>query len=536
MELRQEGQVLGGKYRLLRPLGQGGMGSVWHAQHLVLNAPVALKFIDAEELDAEALQRFLGEARMAAALRSPHVVQILDYGVEDETPHIAMELLEGETLAQRLARVGRLAPGDTARVIQQVARALGRAHDAGVIHRDLKPENVFLVSNDDDELVKVLDFGIAKASRAILGSTAQVATRTGALLGTLYYMSPEQVDAGKALDHRTDIWSLGVLAFKCLVGQLPFAGDSVGRVVLAICSRPLPVPSTIGPVPAGFDDWFVRACAREPAERFASVRDAARGFLTVCDVAPASGARAERSSDAGAAPPLEPVAPPAVGAAPLEGVKDALLATTGDATNSEVIAPSPALGRRRPFVALFLAAAVVALLPAAGWLRRSSREAAARAPAAVVEAPAGAARAVSGAPPVAAGAEAPARVAPARSAAPVAAGGTAPDAVEAALSGAARVPPPAPPPPAEARSALPSSRPAASGAARASLSAATEREKPPAPARAPRAAQLPDAKAAPPTRSATPRPVPERRQSPEELPPTLERIPAVPTPDIDLGI
>ena len=543
MEVRQEGQVLGGKYRLIRALGHGGMGSVWHAIHLVLNAPVALKFIDAEELDAEALQRFLGEARMAAALRSPHVVQILDYGVEDETPHIAMELLEGETLAQRLARLGRLSPLDTARVIQQVARALGRAHDAGVIHRDLKPENVFLVSNDDDELVKVLDFGIAKASRAILGSTAAVATRTGALLGTLYYMSPEQVDGGKALDHRTDIWSLGVLAFKCLVGQLPFAGDSVGRVVLAICSRPLPVPSSIAPVPAGFDDWFARACAREPAQRFESVREAARGFLAVCDVSPVSGARAEQHSDPAAAPLSKPIGTAPESAAPLEGLKDALLASTGDATNSEMIAPPPALGQRRPYVALAIAAAVAALLPAAGWLRHSSREGAVSAPSAaaapVGSAPAdapGAAGSSSGEPPVAAvAAGAETGVAPAGSAAPEGAAGRASEERAAAAPPAAvMVPPPAVPqtPRLEAPPAPPrSTSPAASSAARANLPPATDRTKPPP--RAPRPAELAGTTATSPPRAA---PAAERHEAPEALPPALERIPAVPTPDIDLGI
>jgi eukaryotic-like serine/threonine-protein kinase len=153
-------QIVGGKYRLIRQLGRGGMGSVWLAHHATLNAPVALKLIDSAKLGDDAAQRFLAEARMAAALRSPHVVQILDYGVDAGTPHIAMEVLEGETLAQRLARVQRLSVAETARVLQQVVRAIARAHDAGVVHRDLKPENIFIVRNDDDELIKVLDFAL----------------------------------------------------------------------------------------------------------------------------------------------------------------------------------------------------------------------------------------------------------------------------------------------------------------------------------------------------------------------------------------
>jgi serine/threonine protein kinase len=279
----QAGQLLGGKYRLIRPLGKGGMGWVWHAHHLTLNAPVALKLINTAYEDAETVQRFLGEARMAAQLRSPHVVQILDYGVDDGVPHIAMELLEGESLAERLTRVGRLSALETARVVQHVVRAIARAHDSGIVHRDLKPENVFMVQNEDEQIAKVLDFGIAKGSAAQLGKSAAAATRSGALLGTPYYMSPEQVDDVKAVDHRADIWALGVLAYRCLLGTLPFEGEGVGRVVLAICSHPIPIPSERGPVPDGFDAWFARACARDPAERYDSARRAGRELVAVCE-------------------------------------------------------------------------------------------------------------------------------------------------------------------------------------------------------------------------------------------------------------
>ena len=150
MQHWEAGRILGGKYRLVRQLGQGGMGSVWHAEHLTLSSPVALKLIEPGTAeDPAALQRFLREARTAAALRSPHVVQILDYGVDDDTPYIAMELLEGESLSERLRRLGQLSLAETARVIQHMARAIGRAHEAGIVHRDLKPENVFIVKNDD---------------------------------------------------------------------------------------------------------------------------------------------------------------------------------------------------------------------------------------------------------------------------------------------------------------------------------------------------------------------------------------------------
>jgi serine/threonine-protein kinase len=260
------------------------MGSVWKAEHLSLNAAVALKLIEGPaHPDASATARFLREARLAAALRSPHVVQILDHGFDGVTPYIAMELLEGESLAERLERVGCLSPAETARVIQHLARAMTRAHEAGIIHRDLKPENIFIVRNDDEELFKVFDFGIAKVE-APPGN----ATRTGSLLGTPSYMSPEQAEGASNLDQRTDIWALGVIAYRCLLGKLPFSEPTLPQLVLAICTRPLPVPSQRGPVPDGFDAWFARACARSRADRFASARRASTELSAVLGEAPSS--------------------------------------------------------------------------------------------------------------------------------------------------------------------------------------------------------------------------------------------------------
>jgi len=250
------------------------MGSVWYAEHLSLHASVALKLIDTPAIpDPMSTERFLREARLAAALRSPHVVQILDHGVDAGAPYIVMELLEGESLATRLERVGRLSAAETARMIQHVARAMTRAHEAGIIHRDLKPENVFIVRNDDEEIYKVFDFGIAKVETPALGGVG-AATRTGSLLGTPSYMSPEQAEGVKALDQRADIWALGVIAYRCLLGRLPFAETTLPQLILAICARPLPIPSHHGAVPDGFDAWFARVCARSPADRFDSARKA----------------------------------------------------------------------------------------------------------------------------------------------------------------------------------------------------------------------------------------------------------------------
>jgi serine/threonine-protein kinase len=152
-----------------------------------------------------------------------------------------------------------------------------RAHEAGIVHRDLKPENVFLVRNEDDEIAKVLDFGVAKLERANLGAEG-TRTRTGSILGTPYYMSPEQAQGNKAVDYRSDLWSLGVIAFECIVGKRPFFSDGLGDLVLTICVRDLPVPSDAAPVPLGFDKWFARACSREPAQRFQSARELTEGL------------------------------------------------------------------------------------------------------------------------------------------------------------------------------------------------------------------------------------------------------------------
>jgi eukaryotic-like serine/threonine-protein kinase len=275
--------VLAGKYRLVSLIGRGGMGSVWKAEHLGLRAPVAVKLIDQSiAMLPEALSRFHREAQAAASLRSPHVVQILDHGVDEasQVPFIVMELMEGESLASRLERVNRLSAPETASIVSQVARALIRAHEAGVIHRDLKPDNIFLVRNEDDEIAKVLDFGIAKSkAHAIDRDTA---TRTGSMLGTPYYMSPEQISGSKEIDFRTDLWALAVIAYEALTGARPYTADTVGGLAIQICTqRPAP-PSAHAPVPAGFDAWFDRATSLDISRRYLSARELAEDLRRVC--------------------------------------------------------------------------------------------------------------------------------------------------------------------------------------------------------------------------------------------------------------
>ena len=271
-----------GKYRLDRLLATGGMGSVWVATHVGLDAPVAIKFM-APELtsNADARMRFDREARAAGRLRTPHVVRVHDHGLEEDTPFIVMELLEGEDLAARLKREVRLGLVETARILEGAARGLQRAHELGIVHRDLKPGNIFLALGDDGETVKVLDFGIAKTPG--LGRLGEdEATKSGLLLGSPEYMSPEQAVGSRAVDHRSDLWSLAVIAFRAITGEKPFAGSNVGEVIVKVCTGPLPSASGALGVPwPELDRFFARALAREPATRFQSARELADALAGV---------------------------------------------------------------------------------------------------------------------------------------------------------------------------------------------------------------------------------------------------------------
>jgi serine/threonine protein kinase len=273
--LLSENMVVAERFKLSKMIGRGGMGSVWQATDLRLSTTCALKFIEGEMANmAEAHSRFQREAQAAAQLRSPHVVQIFDHGVWQGHPYIAMELLDGEDLGKRIAKQeangGRLSTGVVNAVVQQVCRALSKAHAAGVVHRDLKPDNIFLVNDDDREIVKILDFGVAKsASQAIDGSN----TKTGAMLGTPYYMSPEQAQGIKSVDSRSDLWSLAVIVFQCLTGRLPFESEALGDLLVKIIVNPIPQPSSYNSaLPATFDQWWLKAADRNPDNRFPNAK------------------------------------------------------------------------------------------------------------------------------------------------------------------------------------------------------------------------------------------------------------------------
>jgi serine/threonine-protein kinase len=267
------------------------MSELWVAEHQALHTQVVVKFLSPDLLEDEVtVARFQREAAAAAQVRSPHVVQYLEHGVCEHGPYLIMELLEGEDLATRLKR-GPMTPGDVAQVVVQVARALNKAHAAGIIHRDIKPENIFLVEvGGNDIFCKLIDFGVAKGKRDPMATMNK--TATGSLLGTPYYMSPEQAVNAKDTDFRTDIWALGMVAFEALTGRRALEVDGLGALVLALHTSDLPTLTSFNrALPAALDAWFARACAREPEDRFRSAREMAEAYLKAIDT-PANAALA----------------------------------------------------------------------------------------------------------------------------------------------------------------------------------------------------------------------------------------------------
>jgi predicted Ser/Thr protein kinase len=238
-------RTIGGKYRVARLLGEGGMGTVYEAIHNVTGRRVALKVITGEQSQRspEVIGRFVREAKAAGAIDTQHIVQVLDFGVDTElgVPFLVMEFLGGEDLDQLVERVGPLAPELALRIVAQACIGLQKAHDAGVVHRDIKPANLYLARRDAGEvLVKILDFGIAKIKLDQLGSSEnQALTRTGSVLGSPLYMSPEQAKGLRSIDHRTDLWSLGAVLYQSLTGRTPHHDlETLGQLIIAICSEP----------------------------------------------------------------------------------------------------------------------------------------------------------------------------------------------------------------------------------------------------------------------------------------------------------
>ncbi|MBL9024998.1 MAG: protein kinase [Myxococcales bacterium] len=275
----QPGQILADKYRIVRMIGHGGMGSVYEGENVRIRRRVAIKTLHAGvSQKPDVLERFEREAQAAGRIGSEHIVEVLDMGdLQDGSRFMVMEFLEGMTLGERIVKQGRIAPRELVPIMAAMLDGLAGAHAAGIIHRDLKPANVFLTRlRNQPDFVKILDFGVSKFN--VLNSEEMSMTRTGAVVGTPYYMSPEQAKGSRAIDHRSDLYSAGVILYEAITGQVPFNAQTFNELIFKIALESPPPPEQFVP---GLDPNFAvimrRSMARDPNERFqsaAEMRDA----------------------------------------------------------------------------------------------------------------------------------------------------------------------------------------------------------------------------------------------------------------------
>jgi len=334
-----------GSYRILGPLGTGGMGTVYCAEHALIGKPAAVKVLLPQYVrDRGIVARFFNEARAVSAIDHPGIVELYDFGyMDDGSAYIVMELLRGETLASRIASRGRLVEAEVITIVRGIAGALGAVHAKGIVHRDIKPENVFLVPDVEaatGERVKVLDFGIAKLADEP-GALKQ--TSTDAMLGTPLYMAPEQCRGAGQVDHRADLYALGCVAFEMLAGVPPFVGEGAGEVIGAHLHVEPPALRTLAPeVSAHTAEVVAALLAKRPDDRPHSAHDLLHRLQRSATPAPVSSATQVTIRLTGA--DLHP----------------AISTTLGSAAASVVLPPAPRRSR-----ALVVAGAAVTALAAA---------------------------------------------------------------------------------------------------------------------------------------------------------------------------
>ncbi|HEV8247427.1 MAG TPA: serine/threonine-protein kinase [Polyangiaceae bacterium] len=280
-EVRQ-GDILAGKFRIERVLGQGGMGVVVAAHHLHLDERVAIKFLLPEALgNGEAVARFAREARAAVKIKSEHVARVSDVGTFDSgAPYMVMEYLEGRDLSARIRESGALPVSDAVDLVLQASEALAEAHALGIIHRDLKPSNLFLAHRaDGSPCVKVLDFGISKIMNPGSSGPDFGMTRTQAVMGSPLYMSPEQMTSSRQVDARTDIWAVGCVLYEALTGRVPFEAESMPQLCAMILQQPATPPRNLRPdLPDGLQQVILRCLAKDRSQRYQNVAELANAL------------------------------------------------------------------------------------------------------------------------------------------------------------------------------------------------------------------------------------------------------------------
>ena len=348
-----EGRLLGGKFRLDRCVGDGGMASVWQATNTLVHRSVAIKLMHARYAgDAELLARFRNEASAAGKIGSPHICDVLDFGESEIGPYIVMELLEGCSLAELVQAHRRLDPGLAVWIVRQALDGLEAAHRAGIVHRDLKPENIYLCRAIRGQwLVKLMDFGISKFAN-------HDQTAAGTTMGTPHYMAPEQIQRAASVDARADLWSIGVILHESITGVQLFARASVAEALAALRTYdPPPIQQLVADLPRGLAEVVARCLQRDPARRFASAQALAQALAAFERPGPrldVEAATARRTADTlkkqrSSAPLPAPLA--RTGAAPRTGAQPVVPAASKVAgrTGAQPIVPAattgPAAGR-----------------------------------------------------------------------------------------------------------------------------------------------------------------------------------------------
>jgi serine/threonine-protein kinase len=280
------GATLAGRYQIVRRIGEGGMGAVYEAKHAVIGKRVAVKVLLEKFLTkSDFVARLLQEARLASSIGHENIVDVTDFGTTDDgRSFVVMEFLDGEALSQLVMREAPLPIERSLRIARQVASALGAAHAKGIFHRDVKPENVYLVRRGDADFVKVVDFGISKAVKQggqgdTDGPESYRLTHTGLLLGTPLYMSPEQARGDEDLDHRVDIWALGVMMYECLTGEVPFRANNYLGIISQVLTHTAQPPSKLRPelgIPEAVEAVVMRAMEKDRARRYGAMADLER--------------------------------------------------------------------------------------------------------------------------------------------------------------------------------------------------------------------------------------------------------------------
>jgi serine/threonine protein kinase len=276
------GGLLAGRYEVTRKIGEGGMGAVYEAQHTLIGKRVAIKvLLDKYAQKADVVARLQQEARLASSIGHENIVDITDFGeTDDGRTFVVMEFLDGEALAAILQREGPLPPRRAVAIARQIASALGAAHGKGVVHRDVKPENVFITRRNDKDFVKVVDFGISKLVKAesddALGAGSPRLTQTGMVLGTPLYMSPEQARGEDDLDHRIDVYALGVILYETLTGEVPFHGTNYLSIISQVLGQEPKSPSQARPdleISLALEGVVLKAMAKDRAVRYQSMAE-----------------------------------------------------------------------------------------------------------------------------------------------------------------------------------------------------------------------------------------------------------------------